>query len=470
MARKKQTEAIVGPAPQAVPVPVPAAIEVYKPASIQFAVQRLESVRRFITRALNTGYQRELKKIGKRAPTELEKKKLKSLEIDFGTIPGVNKKFLLQPGAEKLCLWLHVRPVYETSVEAIPDKAGHIDVVSRCRLFAVGSSEEVYSGPMASCSSMESNFRYRWVKMDPQPTREWSFGEGKMAKALGTHKCYPVYKDNVKTGDWEWSQRADNPNIYDERNKVRQMAEKRALVKAIRNFGAMSEIFTEDPSEWVLEDESNTPEGTPEPQGRVVREQQPEPMSKEGGASPSAAPPTTSDGLVEIHWIPETADVALIPVLPAAFAELIKQWTFWNDVRKCLFCAAANVPDIAELAKARGYQFVEIDDSKKPAIPASAAPHKPGLPDVGMVTNIRKEKGRTKGAAYMMVLYAGVWVYCYHPTMFPHLNEAVGKKCQFVFSQTALPKIEAILRIGDKQFEDGLPVIDVNSPRERTLT
>ena len=53
-------------------------------------------------------------------------------EIDWGTIPGVDKPFLKQPGAEKFCFWLNIRPKYfKTEIDL---GAGHLEMV--CHVIA----------------------------------------------------------------------------------------------------------------------------------------------------------------------------------------------------------------------------------------------------------------------------------------------------------------------------------------------
>jgi len=433
---------------QSIELVQPEALQSYKASTIQDAIMRLENVRRFITKGLNTGYARELKKIGKRKPTEAEEKKLKSLEIDFGTIPGVNRKFLLQPGAEKLCLWLRVRPVYETSVEAIPDKPGHIDVVSRCRLMASGSEEEVFSGPLASCTTMESNFRFVWVKLEPPPTYEWAMKEGRIGKEMGTHRSFK------KDDKWVWMERKENPNIYDKRNPVRQMAEKRALVKAIRNFGAMSEIFTEDPTEWVLDDQTNVTEDDAPPAvpGSVVKAEEP---PQQGDADKS----------VEIRWPSDSADVAVIKLPDLAggadlaskimdFADYIPELRAWH-------CPAVYVPDVAKLAAELGLRVVEIDQqpAAAPPPPPPAPPPVTAVPPTGTVTLVRKEPGVNKRSPYYVIICGGRTLYCYRQHLFAPLSGSKGQECEFAIEQGAYPKITDIKRIGPVEFHEGLPVV-----------
>ena len=223
--------------------------------SIERAVGRIEQVRKFVVRGLNQSLTEYLRKHPK-AP--LDDPKRAELSIDFGTIPGKDKKFLLQPGAEKICLWLNVRPVYEAVERELEN--GHLEVIVRCKLMSKETGEEVFSGPSCSCSSMETKFRFRWEKRDTDKLPAPSQDEGKKLKALGLGRWTKNRYAKQGESPWEWMDRIENQNIADERNNVRQMAHKRSLVKVVRNFGAMSELFTEDPSEWNFEgDEGGTP-------------------------------------------------------------------------------------------------------------------------------------------------------------------------------------------------------------------
>jgi hypothetical protein len=312
---------------------------------------------------------------------------------------------------------------------------------------------------------MESNFRYRWVKIDAKvATQEWRDRVGFPGKQLGTHKCYPVYKNNVKTGDWEWSERKDNPNIWDERNKVRQIAEKRGLVKTVRNFSAMSEIFTEDPSEWKLDDESNVPAGEEVEQptsGRVVRSEK----TETSGVVPNQVNEVGSKDIqvVEVHFPPEAPDICVIVRMPAAFVESIKDIAYFNDIRKCYVAAAADAAEIQSRAQAAGYRYVEVQGKEKEPVKAKNTI----MPPKGLVTNVRMPKGTDAGQTggpgtpQMMVLYAGIWCYCFVKPFFEHLAKAQGKECVFKFAASPVPKIEAIVRIGTTEFEDNLPVIQI---------
>lgn len=225
--------------------------------SIKETVQDMEKVRSFIQLSLN----RELRVAQERAKlmnkplTDAQRQKL---EIDYGTIPGVDKPFLYQPGAEKICFWLKLKPKFHIQRSELGD--GHLEVVASVSIhMKAPPHDEVFEGPAASCTTMESNYRFRWSKREgderePNPTEEEAVRLKKLG--LGRWRKIDEYVNKRSTGKkiWAWFDRVDNPNIHDERNKVAQIGEKRAFVKAVKNMGALSEIFTTDPAEWRLED------------------------------------------------------------------------------------------------------------------------------------------------------------------------------------------------------------------------
>lgn len=257
------------------PVPPTAIVHMQAPAAVsviptvEATIKNLNRVRRFVASAMNVDLARELGKLAGRDDLTPEARKKtetdlrRRLEIDWGTIPGVNKPFLMQPGAEKFLFWLMLRPQFHKTVIDLGN--GHIEMTCYVTVYSKKTGEEVFQGPEASCTTMESNYRFRYTERgenEPIPTQD----EAKKLKAAGLGKW--VKKDQWVRGKnlgekWVWFDRTENPNIWDERNKVRQIGEKRALVKAVKNMGALSEIFVASPDEWELGPEEGT-EGSPD--------------------------------------------------------------------------------------------------------------------------------------------------------------------------------------------------------------
>lgn len=473
-----QALATIQPA-QLLPAPV-AQISVIP--SIKETIGKLETVRRFISKGLNQGLQRAEKKakLAGKTLTEFERKRL---EIDYGTIPGVNKPFLLQPGAEKIAMWLHLRPEYVKVEHTLGESAGHIEVVARCKLMSTATKEELFQGPECSCSTMESNYRFRWVTAEPQPTTAWIFAEGKVAKARGEGKSVKEYKKNEWTGRWLWQDRINNPNIYDERNKVRQMAEKRAIVKAIRNYGALSEIFTEDPTEWAFPDEDGgeTPE-TP-PTGKVVKSSS-SATAAEGDSGPGAspAPSTVPPKIVSVSWASDAAEVAhvfgdITEALPIIKGQCHGIKLEGKDV---YVVPAPMIPDLERWCRENQHGFQEVSGLPKKASPEAAVPsggpspsngpesgHSGPTAVSGMLKMLRAGKSKNKNVESYQALIGeagsgvGFWYYAYNANLFPILSQAQNKPVEVLLKDKV---IIGFVKVNGRAFEsDGITPIIQNS-------
>lgn len=433
--------------------------------SIKETIQRLEAVRRFVVSGLNQGLKRaeaKAKRAGKLLLlSDAERRKL---EIDYGTIPGVDKPFLKQPGAEKIALWLHVRPKYATSHLAMPD--GHLETLSRCHLISVATQDEVFQGPECSCSSMETNFRYRFVEADPQPSREVARkamfeGKGKWKYVHVLEKGRVVFLDGKPVLERKWHDRLENSNIHDERNKVRQQAEKRALVKAIRNFGALSEIFVEDPSEWELDPEL-APERTANVTqvGKIVRDPDPVPKSEQPAVVPDAVPDGTGK-TVQLVFLSEAGEAAHVSGDIGEIVSFIKKECHGiklpdADVYQI---PGAYVEHLAAKCREWKFTFQEVSRRRRDS--------KPGCGLVVM-TKVSYKPG-TKNVAYFQVLIkddntAG-WYFCYNPQLYSILAGAVDKDVELIVNAKV---IVGLKRIDTREYdEDGItPVIQVGENRQ----
>ncbi|KKM80003.1 hypothetical protein LCGC14_1344310 [marine sediment metagenome] len=199
--------------------------------------------------------------------------------FDHAKIKGTPRPTLLQPGAEKVCLYLGVRPHYEIKTCDLGN--GHVEYEVTCVLISRKTGEPVSEG-VASASTMESKHRYRYIPTTDRPEED----EGKILKAKGLGKYQKDYHDQ-----WVWMERIENPNPWDVRHTVKLMGCKRANVKAVRTLAALSEIFAQDledfPSVAAVEPSEDVAEA---PQGRVIREEVPDTHLTEAiGEPPQAA-------------------------------------------------------------------------------------------------------------------------------------------------------------------------------------
>lgn len=189
--------------------------------------------------------------------------------FDFAKIPGTKRPTLLQPGAEKVALYLGVRPEYGIKTNDLGN--GHLEYEVICTLVSHKNSKVVGQG-VASASTMESKHRYRYVPTTDRPEEE----EATILKVKGLGKYQKVW-DRDGNSEWAWHERIENPNPWDVRHTVLLMCCKRANVKAVRTLAALSEIFAQDledfPSVAAVEPAEEAPEA---PQGQVIREEVPD--------------------------------------------------------------------------------------------------------------------------------------------------------------------------------------------------
>lgn len=147
----------------------------------------------------------------------------------YGIIPGCgNKPTLLKAGAEKLAHTFRFAPKYEEIVGSKED----VDFISykiKCDLIHIPTGMFVGSG-LGACNSREKKYRERSVTASRATVEE---------KAIGKKEFR--YGDN---GGYEVYIVPQNP--WDLQNTLYKMACKRALVSAVLNATAASDIFTQD--------------------------------------------------------------------------------------------------------------------------------------------------------------------------------------------------------------------------------
>lgn len=163
----------------------------------------------------------------------------------YGNIPGVPQPTLFQSGAEKICYMFKLVPHYQIEKEPIEGMPGHREYTVTCTL--TGPDGQTKGEGVASCSTMESKYRYRNVA-DYEVTGEPIPPDARERKQEYRRMGYGMKKVD---GNWEWvrygdSSKQENPDIADQWNTVLQMAEKRAFVRATRSTTAASDIFTQD--------------------------------------------------------------------------------------------------------------------------------------------------------------------------------------------------------------------------------
>ena len=231
--------------------------------------------------------------------------------VHYGRIPGVDKPTLLKPGAEKLLVLFRLAPAYES--EKIWHDDGHLTVTVKCILHHIPTGLKVAEGE-GLCTTKES--RYAWRKggrLCPecgQPAiikgkAEYGGGWLCFGKKGG---CGAKWSDeDPQAAEFENANldRVANPDLPDSYNTVLKMGDKRALLAAVLNGTAASDVFTQD-----MEDaRGDTPEAEAKPKpASSPKEFDPATMLREDAPAAKRGWKGISETLMEVdpslEWAP----------------------------------------------------------------------------------------------------------------------------------------------------------------------
>lgn len=150
----------------------------------------------------------------------------------YGEIPGCKKPSLFKPGAEKLAMTFRLAPNYDELPGSL-ESDDHIIYKINCCLVHIPTGQIIGNG-RGTCNSKEKKYRTRSVYKNKATEEEKEIG--KLEKRAG-YEIYIIPQDP-----------------WDIQNTIYKMACKRALIAAVLNATAASDIFTQD-----IED---LPEGT----------------------------------------------------------------------------------------------------------------------------------------------------------------------------------------------------------------
>lgn len=291
----------------------------------------------------------------------------------YGIIPGTNKPSLLKPGAEKLCLLFRFDPQYEIAERWLDD--GHLYVRATCYL--IHPSGRRPSG-VGACSTMEEKYGMRNAERVCPSCGVGAIIKGKAEYGGGwlcfkkKGGCGAKFSDGAQEIESQESGKVVNPNLPDTYNTVVKMACKRALVAAVLNGTAASDIFTQD-----MED--TTPPASPAPGPG-------EPQQAEGGApaEPAAAPARL------------LASKGAVDALRGIIAKLPEDWTEETILEGAR--THYNRP-IASLDALYQDEIAEIGKAAKAALGESEpAPEAPKKPTEGMVKKMNILVGKLREA------------------------------------------------------------------------
>src|SRR5829696_2152725 len=181
--------------------------------SIESAVERYNAVTEFVSRVLRR-------------------------DVDYGVIPGTEKRTLLKPGAEKLTTFFGLSTRFEL-LERIEDWTGEghggepfFYYLYRCRLMR---GDVLIAEGDASCNSRESKYRWRESQRACPACGQAAIIKGKEDFGGGwlcwkkKGGCGAKYPDGDQSIEGQQTGRVFNPDIADQVNTIQKMAQKRCL-------------------------------------------------------------------------------------------------------------------------------------------------------------------------------------------------------------------------------------------------
>ena len=198
--------------------------------SIELAVERYNAVTEFVSRVLRK-------------------------DVDYGVIPGTEKRTLLKPGAEKLTTFFGLSTRFQL-LERIEDWTGEAHggepffyYLYRCRLMR---GDAAIAEGDASCNSRETKYRWRESQRACPACGQAAIIKGREEYGGGwvcfkkRGGCGAKYPDGDAAIESQQTGRVFNPDIADQVNTIQKMAQKRALVGAVLLAVNASEFFTQD--------------------------------------------------------------------------------------------------------------------------------------------------------------------------------------------------------------------------------
>jgi hypothetical protein len=198
--------------------------------SIESAVERYNAVTEFVSRVLRS-------------------------DVDYGVIPGTEKRTLLKPGAEKLTTFFGLSTRFEL-LERIEDWTGEhhggepfFYYLYRCRLMR---GDVLIAEGDASCNSRETKYRWREAQRTCPACGQAAIVKGREEYGAGwlcfkkRGGCGAKFADGDGVIESQQTGRVFNPDIADQVNTIQKMAQKRALVGAVLLAVNASEFFTQD--------------------------------------------------------------------------------------------------------------------------------------------------------------------------------------------------------------------------------
>jgi hypothetical protein len=198
--------------------------------SIELAVERYGAVTEFVSRVLRR-------------------------DVDYGVIPGTEKRTLLKPGAEKLTTFFGLSTRFQL-LERIEDWTGEAHggepffyYLYRCQLYR---GDLLIAEGDGSCNSRETKYRWREAQRVCPACAQAAIIKGREEYGGGyvcfrkRGGCGAKFRDGDEQIASQQTGRVFNPDIADQINTIQKMAQKRSLVGSVLLAVNASEFFTQD--------------------------------------------------------------------------------------------------------------------------------------------------------------------------------------------------------------------------------
>lgn len=206
----------------------------------------------------------------------------------YGKIPGISRPTLLKPGAEAINVALRLAPDYESEKHYDGD---HLTVTSKCILRHIPTGLTIASGE-GLCTSKEKKYAVRKAsrvcpicgepqirrsKYPPKPSDAIYVEGGDNTPGWYCWKKEGGCGENFSAGDTRITNQEEgvipNPDLPDTWNTVLKMADKRALVAAVLNGTAASDVFTQDVEDTgkMADDSTDASSGAGEGEGGSLK-------------------------------------------------------------------------------------------------------------------------------------------------------------------------------------------------------
>jgi len=276
---------------------------------------------------------------------------------DYGVIPGTSKPTLLKPGAEKIAKLLGLADQYEIMDRQEDWNKPFFRYLIKCSLVSVGNGVTISEG-MGECNSMEAKYRWREAKKKCPECGAEAIIKGKEQYGGGwicfgkRGGCGAKWKDGDPVIESQKTGKVENEDIYSQVNTILKMAKKRALVDASLSAGRLSELFTQDIEDMVID---GSFEVAPDSNG----EQQKQEAKLKKETKPKQEKPANGDN--QINWGKVTklaGKMGLKDVAEVSKALKVKQPNDWKDTEET---ALDTIEEYARLNSYTGPNWREIE-------------------------------------------------------------------------------------------------------------